>query len=210
MQEILLTCRSLLAHVLSAAPAFAITVNETDPGVGDFDTTNDLNAVTSTIGVLDIGLNSVGGSIQSDCLFDGTDTICVSGTDPTDAFLFELAPGSQLNSIVVLTFGTGPLGFNPSTGLFRSGVIFENDQVTFNTVNGLYGSFLPLTSAGEYIFGIGQGLSTNEGPANYEWSLVFNVGPATPVPLPAGGWLLATGLGGLVLQRSRARRRHPG
>ncbi|ARE41087.1 hypothetical protein RGUI_2946 [Rhodovulum sp. P5] len=201
MQSIVRTGLAGAGLALLASSAFALTISEND--VGDFENTNDPYSVTDTVGVLDLGLNTVSGSIQSDCKNDGQDILCIGGADASDVFIFTIAAGQQLDSLVATISGFGPTGFAPGSGIFEANTIFENDTAVLNGTKALYASFMPL-GANSYVFGIGQGLASAEGAAEYDWTLEYTVS-AAPVPVPGAMGLLLAGLAGLGLRRKTSR-----
>lgn len=196
----MIRCALPLALALLAPAAGAISI--TEAVVGDFQNQNDPTLVTDSVGPLDIGTNTIAGSIQADCLDDGSEILCVTGLDALDAFTFDLAPGTRLVGISLSASGSAPASYAPSTGIFRDLVVFEGDDGVLNGTASLYATILPLTLAGTYVFGIGQGLADAEGVAAYDWSLALDVA-AVPAPAAAPLAFLALGALGFVSVRRR-------
>ena len=182
-----------LAAVLSclAGPTFAVTVSETV--VGDLDTTNDPTLVFDDIGTLDLGLNTVSGSISVTCAPDTpSGFICIAGDDFADTFLLTVASGQRIASVLLTTFGSAPTGYTPGFGMLVSPALtfVHTDSFTdFNATRAIIDG-VPL-GAGSYVFGLGQGLADAGGPAEYDWTLAFEV---AAVPVPAGALLMVSGL----------------
>jgi hypothetical protein len=202
--------RMSLLQLIAATLATSLFV----PGLGQAATYNeavngDLHLTSATTGSLihfDLGTNTVTGS-----------TYYTSSTD-NDQFMFVIPTGGQLTSVsyaffnVNLLAGTTSLtaqtiirpgGFfgTPLTGFAAPDVAQDTSPVA------LFVGDLPI-SAGTYWYDQG-GFSKNGGAGGGSWSytLTFEIGSASTVPLPAALPLLGTGLGAIGLFGWMRRRR---
>lgn len=194
---------TLCASLALCTSAQALTLSEST--FGDFDNVNDPALVSTDIGQLDLGLNVIDGSLDTECALSGGDFLCLGGADAGDAFRFQIAPGEQLISVILKTSGTAPSGFTPGLGVVEDvGFTFVHSDslLPFNTTSAIVDG-VPLSSGG-YVFGFGQGLASEAGRAQYDWSLTFEVSLA-PVPMPAGLPLLISAFGVAYLLKRRQR-----
>lgn len=174
-----------------AGPALAVTVTETV--VGDFDTVNDVALVMDDIGTLDLGLNTVSGSISDTCVPDmPSGFICIDTGDHSDTFRLGVASGQRIISVLLTTAGIAPEGYAPGFVLVDRVTLefMSTDSSTdFNATRAIIDG-VPV-GAGSYVFGVGQGIADGGGPMMYDWTVAFEV---AAVPLPAGVLLMVSGL----------------
>lgn len=178
--------------VLLAAPygVYASTIIEgTDfPGVSSFDTS------AASVGVLDLGPNTISGSLSGTCTNESGGCNSLPG-DTQDSFLVEIGQGFQLGGIFVTTSNvTGPTGFsasfagsNPSSNL-----IFEPFLALGSTTSNLAVSAL---DPGVYSLSVFGQSASEPGAFSLDYSIGLNV---SPVPIPAAVLLYGSGLAGLL------------
>lgn len=146
--------------------------------------------------LLDIGTNTITGDTE----------LNNPGTD-FDIFDFDLAPGTQVNSIsyeftnVVERPGTSGFGLGMDTGSGNLGD-WEIDVLNDASPVSILGEILPLSAgAGPYTFDYYLwrfGGSADPFGGQWDYTLTFEVGPATVVPVPAAIWLFGSGMLGMI------------
>ena len=184
---------TIAAALAAAAPAFALDYD--DRVDGDF-SNDELNP--TMLGTLDLGSNMITGNVG------GSST--VPPTEFFDAFTFTVAPGEQLDDIIldsyVTTGGNTTSGFNVSSGQtfdgftapnFLGSVLLSAANVGTDLLNAdLTDGLTDPLPAGDYT------VSIREGTPNQTYGLSLNV---SAIPEPASLGLLA--VGGLALVRRR-------
>lgn len=191
---------ALVAAIVCASTAQAVTVTESTDFKG-------VGARPTMIGTLDVGVNSVSGSIDGICYAMGHSTCNFFLADDGDLFTFDIAAGTQLTaasltisglsttgsatpSIVVNTIGDLTSLGNSPNGTFD---LLAGAPVTGTQVIKLF----PELSKGYRFFDIFK--------ANWSVALTVEAIPSA-VPLPAGLPLLLAGIGGLAALRRRKTR----
>jgi hypothetical protein len=122
-----------------------------------------------------------------------------------DNFDLDVAAGMQVNSIsyaftnvAALSNSTGfGLGMDSGSGDLGD---WEVDVLNDTSPVSIPGGILPL-GEGSYAFDYylwRYGLSTDPFGGTWDYTLTFEVGAASTVPVPAAVWLFGTGLLGLV------------
>ncbi|MES9991219.1 MAG: VPLPA-CTERM sorting domain-containing protein [Candidatus Thiodiazotropha sp.] len=181
--------------LLFAANAQALTFTESEitdfdfPGVSGFSN-------GFTVGTLDIGANTISGSLSSECVGSTTfDCNIVLGTDSQDSLLVQVDSATVIDSILVTTsIDSMPAGFNSSFNIRDDSTdyVFEprlaNDATSDNLLDTVLG-------AGIYSISMFGQHANVPGLYDMNWSIELNV---SPVPLPAALWLFASGLLGLI------------
>lgn len=173
--------------VLLTAPVHAAFTY--DEGVsGDIDYDTDFNFFT-----FELGSNTITGH-----------TFFTDVADDFDVFEFDLAPGTEVISITYAFsnvnpagsggFGLGMVSFIADLGEWEINVIDDISPVS------ILDEILPLSDEISYFFNYYLWLHDLGGPVGGSWdyTLTFEVGEATVIPVPAAVWLFASGLLGLV------------
>lgn len=192
-------CLSLIAA--SVAPAAALTVTETTDFSDDVDN-------SSPVGTLEIGLNTIRGSISSTCTAMVSSAACsdysrdwsdsVSFLVPDDAFLTTAI--ATISKLTVDGSGYPGLQGYSSTGLpFLLG---KSSNGTFDI-----SPYTPLTRPQSYTFSPILYMGDVGDTISFDWSLGLTVEKAQVVPLPATLPLLLGALG-LAFAATRRRRGH--
>lgn len=152
-------------------------------------------------------------------LVAGTNTFLGSIGTPSDSSdVFNIIIGANQTLVgATLTFGdnVGPFnpyfGFpSPTWGLYESSVtpvIFEYNVPNSNGTTSSFSSTQTFTRGpGIYNMLFGNGtFGTNNGPVDYTMTFTVNETTPPPIPLPAAGWMLLAGLGGLVAAKRKRR-----
>ncbi len=201
---------ALLAMAGHAAPAKAAPITYDEAIDGDLD----LSLPPFVLGL-------------GDNVFTGTTSFFLSFSSfalvvDDDRFLFTIQPNLQLSSVMltVTSFfnnsdSTVSLAFDASTevrtGVTDDGIAGTPSTLVFSTNDPPVS--LPLSLAiPEAELGLGAGLyraqvglgagSIGPGVRDYGYDYTLTLG-VTPIPLPAGVWLLISGLGALAAMRAR-------
>ena len=183
-----------LSLVLFATPTMAVSITE---GVDYVDGGN------PNIGVVDVGITTVSGSINGECAGPGLPFICTfgagPGADPLDRFTFDVATGAAVTGIdfdltnVVLA----PVGFSMEIDI--------DGVATFSGLTpGIYSAVgLPLVTD-PVTLSISGDESTLSGSFILDWTVTIEaVAVSAPAPL-----LLMTLAAGWILLPMGRRRRH--
>ena len=196
--------RNVLASVAVlcclAVPAAAVTVTE-PPDLSDG------LVGASSIGTLDLGLNTVTGEIRGDCEDLGTGILCntdaVDLGDTQDSFLFSIGPDELLTTVSAIGFGDHPEDANYYVAITDAALttVLAFDIYDFNDG----GTFYAGLEEGTYGFAIFGGTASEEGGFRLRYDLELTV---AAVPLPATAPLLLAGLGLVAASRRRARRKN--
>ena len=205
-----------VAFLVYSSTTSAVTVTEsTDFGLLYLDsTTGTFSTVyNSSIGVLDIGANSVSGSLSGTCQggFTGSVPCNLNMTDDnTDSFLIEIPDGYKLDTLFLTTSNaSGPQDFNGGSAIisintgFASYLSTGGGPVLNSTTPEIINLITPTLNAngisqidaGVYGMGVTAGSATQEGAFSLDYMLEMNV---APVPIPAAAWLFGSALLGLV------------
>jgi len=190
MKEALLAAVAALGLTFVASTVQAVTISETT----DF---SDSTGSPTALGTLDLGLNSISGTVNQFCdRVTGSCSIVLG--DDTDAFSVDIAPGTHLTDVVlnVLRIQGGDLNVDGS--LFD--LAFPPSAGTFNLLSAD-------SATGTAVFDVffqHDGRSTFA-DARYRFDLTVAALPGSPsaVPLPAGLPLFLAGLGGFAFLRKR-------
>jgi hypothetical protein len=186
-----------LGTTMMSTQAFATLISYTEPA----DLTGNL-AIPDNLGSVDLGLNTVSGSISMDC------TIFCSISDEGDAFEFVVGGGLTISTIeLVITNYASTDGASARVRNFSGGtsVNFFSGNTTFANLVNVAGGL----GAGTYdlqVFGLSDLIidpfPTEVGTVSFDW--VFNI-TTTSVPEPSTLGLLGLGLLGLgIARRKRA------
>lgn len=183
-----------ISSVVIASSSHAATISETT------DFTPNL-AIPFNIGTLDIGTNTISGSLAATCVdFDVNpfvgDSCSFAAFDAADAFEFVIPTGSELTSatltitnlVDVMVFGTS------FTSLRDLGAVGEG------VVDILDGS--NLTGTQDYRINL-VGFASLGASGSASWQVDLAVAPISAVPLPAGLPLLLAGVGAFGLVRRK-------
>ena len=185
----------VISAVIAMSPvsAMAVTFTETTdlPGSSGFSVFN------ASAGVLDVGINTISGSLLGECFLVAGGCNSGSGAgDTQDSILIEIASGFEVESLFVTTSNvSGPLGFRASFSLRDPTTlhIFESTLPLDSTSGDLV--ILPLAS-GIYSLSIFGQSAFEAGLYSLDYSLEVNV--VSAVPVPAAAWLFGSGLIGLI------------
>lgn len=171
-----------------STPAMAALITE---GVDYVDGAN------PNIGIVDVGITTVGGSINGECAGPGLPFICTfgagPGTDPVDRFTFDIAMGAAVTSIEIdlITGLTAPAGF--TTELDFDGGILSG------LAPGLYIPLIVSPLTDPITLAISGDESTLSGSYTLDWTVTIE---AIAVPAPAPLVLMALA-GALIGVRRR-------
>jgi hypothetical protein len=178
-----------------ALPAEAITVTETT------DFTNSISNGTVSVGLLDIGSNSISGNLNGQCVNTTFGILCNTGNsasgDSQDSFLINIGSGQQIDDIFVATSNvTGPNNFIVGFDVRSSPIPNVTFASAFLPLNSTTPNLVvtPIGSGTYYVTMYGREAST-VGAYNVDYLININV---SAVPLPAALWLFGSGLLGLV------------
>ena len=129
-----------------------------------------------------------------------------------DIFNFEISPDTQVNSISYVFSNVATLS-DSTTGLGMAYINGDLGDWQIDVLNDLspvsiLGEILPL-GAGLYDFSYSlwsNAISTEPFGGTWDYTLTFEVGAASVVPVPAAAWLFGSGLIGLigVVRRNKA------
>ncbi len=173
--------------VLLSAPAMAVSIVE---GVDYVDGPN------PNIGVVDVGVTTVSGSIAADCAGPGAPFICTSGADPLDHFTFDVAIGAEVIGIDfdLTDIPSAPAGFTMEIG--------ADGLATFSGLSpGSYSLGGPALT-NPVTLSISGDESTLNGSYQVDWKVTIEAAAVSePTPL-----LLLTFAAGLIGLQSRLRR----
>jgi len=174
-----------LSVVLFSTPTMAVSITE---GLDYVDGAN------PNIGVVDVGITTVSGSINGECAGPGLPFICTfgagPGADPLDRFTFDVAAGA---AVIGIDFDLTNVVLAPA------GFSMEIDIDGFATFSGLSPGVYsalglpPLTDP--VTLSIGGDESTLSGPFIVDWTVTIEaVAVSAPAPLLlmtfAAGWIL--------------------
>jgi len=154
----------------------------------------------SDIGTLDVGANSVSGSVDAECDILIGPGDCITFGDEQDAVEFLIPTGNELTS-ATLTISdlVGIDAFGRSfTDLGFLG--FSLGEGVFDILGGTN-----LTGTQNYQVGV-DGFDAFGQVASASWRLDLTVAPISAVPLPAGMSLLLAGLGAFGFARRQQRK----
>lgn len=179
--------------ILSANLANAITVTE----VVDFNGGGGFPPYVwgeSNIGLLDLGINTISGSMAGTCV--PGDCNGASAGDTQDSFLIEIAPGFKIDTVFATTSNIiAPTGFSSSLSVYKDA--FSNNVLSthmpFNTSS--TNLLLTESEAGLYSFSVYGQSAAEAGTFSLDYSLQVEV---SAVPVPAAIWLFGSGFIGLV------------
>lgn len=192
MKETLLAAVAALGLTFIASTAQAATITETT----DF---SNSSASPTALGTLDLGLNSVSGSLSLDCVLTGS-CFGVIG-DTQDSFLVDIAAGTQLTDVTL-----NLLNDLPSTDVFSANSPLLGDIASISDA-GAFSLLSAGSETGAVRFDVSAVFSpsTSFTQASYRLDLTVAAIPGMPaaVPLPAGLPLLLAGLGGFAFLRKR-------
>ncbi|MBT3045345.1 MAG: VPLPA-CTERM sorting domain-containing protein [Candidatus Thiodiazotropha sp.] len=182
--------KSLMVFCLSlilAGNAQAIYITE---GMNDFPGSVSFAASAFTVGSLEIGANTITGSLSGECLADTYNCNMSVGTDSQDSFLLEVGSGALIDSLFVTTSNVeGPTGFNPSFSLRDASTDHISASLIADASSGnLVDAFL---GPGIYSISMFGEQADDSGPYSLNWSIDVNT---SVVPIPAAMWLFATGM----------------
>lgn len=208
-----MSIRSILSSLLLSALPSVLSAASLDESGGDFPTF--LSSPSAPVlGGLSVGSHDVTGSIFGECEITGCFSFGVD--DPADAFLFSLAPGTELVSVFVNTDGGWvDTGSGVPTNPPRWGAnVFAKVGSPFWNIGGASGdmgypddvdfgsSILGENLYGFWIFATGNwDWGSDTGTYSMGYQVTIEVGRAPAVPLPAAAPLALTGmaaLGGLA------------
>ena len=147
-----------------------------------------------------------------------TETLTIQTIDFIE-FSFAAPTGSTVSMLDIAVTTMAGSNFRPIIGLyFDDTLVAQNDSRAFGGTASLSFSGLDVPAEGSYTLGVGGWISrftTDIADASstaffrngtYELSITPTI---SPVPLPAGGLLLITGLGALALGRRRQAKASP-
>ncbi|SMX31467.1 VPLPA-CTERM sorting domain-containing protein [Actibacterium lipolyticum] len=183
-----------------AVPASAVTVTE-PPDLADGLST------ASSIGTLDLGLNTITGEIRGECEDLGTGILCNSDAvdlgDTQDSLIFSIGPDELLTTVSVIGFGDHPEDATYYVAITDASLttVLAVDYYDFNDG----GSFYAGLGEGTYSVSIFGGTASEEDGFRLRYDLALTV---AAVPLPATAPLLLGGLGLFAAARRRSRRKN--
>lgn len=192
-----------LALTLGAGSAQAFTISESTDFPGSVDFVGGTN-----LGTLDVGTNTVSGSMVGSCEDDFTGGI-VCGPDLQDSFLVDVGVGTQLDSLILSTLVSfGPEGFIVDFEFDDEGGSLGIQEGT--PPEGFSSPNLALAPIGPGTYAVSLIIGTDVfdfGDYEYSYDVEFIVSSTSttmdmPEPLTLG--LFAVGLAGLGAARRRS------
>jgi hypothetical protein len=184
MKKFLLMC---CISLLVVSNARAITVSEST----DFPSVR--FRPTETIGSLDLGVNTISGSLSGFCEDGEFSDGCFAGddSDSSDRFSLVIEDHYKIDSILVTTSNlTGPRNFDATFSFVEVSQNLGRAQDTINngTSNMNLAGFN--LDPGEYRLSMHGDSALEPGPYALDWSIEVNV---SAIPIPAAIWLFMSG-----------------
>jgi hypothetical protein len=180
---LLMYCISLLV----VSNARAITVSEsTDFPSNSF-------RPTETIGSLDLGVNTISGSLSGFCETGEFSELCSAGNDndSSDRFSLVIEDHYKIDSIFVTTSNlTGPRNFEPTFSFVEVSQNLVRGQGTRNNGTAKMNLDIFNLNPGEYNLSMHGDSALERGPYALDWSIEVNV---SAIPIPAAIWLFMSG-----------------
>jgi hypothetical protein len=164
-----------------------------------------------SVGTLDVGANTVSGSLNGFCLTGTYGLSCNpggGGGDTQDSFLLTVPNGYQITSLTVTTSSvTGPSNFSASMELRNATAVVQFTPF-LSPLNGTTSNLLTApVGAGVYAISMYGQQAAAEGAFSLNWSVTMNLAPT--VVLPGDSItnlinLISNPLSGLVLTTGQA------
>lgn len=197
--------------LLSAASASALTVNET----ADF---SQYTNRADFVGVLDQGVNTINGSLFTNCVAAAGDYADCSSGDTVDNFRWAL-PGENFKIVkataTITNFTTSGTLRSENLGIGIGRDIADTNDT--NTIRVFWDETFPnliLSGSNSYSFALASATlfddSTGKttqgiGEFGFDYKLTLEVAPS-PVPVPAAAWLFGSAVMGLACFRRKNKR----
>ena len=198
--------RLILAGVCSAflsMTASAATIVE----IGD------VSAPGPNVGALDVGLNTISGTLGGDCVMLSTPGFPCGGTgDLFDQVRFDVGAGLRIRSATLTATGLEPEALELVGGMAPTGTLGELYVARSKTGTAPFeevGTLWSILNAGPGTYFLNVYVSPHlrllqDEAFTVAWSAELTLDSTAAVPLPAGGLLLIGGLAALGLARRRA------